>query len=187
MKLHQNIVNVSLSGEDVLFSRCVKDVPFMLNLCFFEVLNTMTDDDHLEFQPLVHMASREKCPDWLSCENTAAWWSLAGLSGTISLWDPLQKPDIFLFESLTSMKARSAHQLLPVWTRPQQGVQRYHWSVVAAASRPAWQAEALVGFVSLSWAVGGGPHRGALPVRDAPLIQIPEEKTSWSSFSLWLR
>lgn len=103
---------------------------------------------------------------------------------SISLWDPPKKTDIFLFESLTSMKARSAHQLLPVRTRPQQGVQRYHGSVVAAASRPAWQTEALVGFVSLSWTVGGGPHRGAPPVRDAPLIQIPVEKTSWSSFSL---
>lgn len=39
----------------------------MLNLCLFDkVLNTMTDDDQLEFRPLVHMASREKCPDWVT-------------------------------------------------------------------------------------------------------------------------
>lgn len=94
-------------------------------------------------------------------------------------------------ESLTSVEARSAHQLRPVGTGPQQSVQRNHWSVVAAASRPARQAEALVGVVSLGRAVGGGPDHGAHATGDAPQIQVPVDRVktrdvcgSWKEFLL---
>lgn len=71
------------------------------------------------------------------------------------------------------MKGGSAHQLLPVWTRSQHGVQRYHRGVVAAPSCPAGQTEALVGLVPLSWTVRRGPDRGSHSVRDAPQVQVP--------------
>lgn len=77
--------------------------------------------------------------------------------------------------SSTSVKGSSAHQFLPVGLRPQQGVQCYHWSIVAAAPRPPRQAEALVGLVPLGRTVRGGPNHWPHPVGDASLIQVPVE------------
>ncbi|TNN35976.1 hypothetical protein EYF80_053856 [Liparis tanakae] len=83
--------------------------------------------------------------------------------------------------SLTSVEARSAHQLRPVGAGPQQSVQRDHRGVVAAASRPARQAEAPVGLVPLRRAVGGGPDHGAQATGDAPQIQKKSQSLSLSS------
>lgn len=77
---------------------------------------------------------------------------------------------------LTSMEGSSAHQLLPVRRGPQQGIQRYHGSIVAAAPRPPRQAEALVGLVPLCGAVHRRPNHRPHPVGDASLIQVPVER-----------
>lgn len=77
---------------------------------------------------------------------------------------------------LTSMEGGPAHQLFPVWTCAQQGVQRYHWSIMATASGPTWQAEALIGFVSFSRAVRGRPNHRAHTVSEAPQIQVPADR-----------
>lgn len=77
---------------------------------------------------------------------------------------------------LTSMEGGPAHQLFPVWTCAQQGVQRYHWSIMATASGPTWQAEALIGFVSFSRAVRSRPNHRAHTVSEAPQIQVPADR-----------
>lgn len=44
---------------------------------------------------------------------------------------------------------------------------------MATASRPTRQTEALVGVISLGWAVGRGPDHRSHAVRDAPQVQVP--------------
>lgn len=47
---------------------------------------------------------------------------------------------------------------------------------MATAPPPSRQAEALIGLVPLSNSIGGGPDHRPLSVREAPLIQVPEER-----------
>lgn len=95
-------------------------------------------------------------------------------------WMMLLCSDLLTDFPPTSMEGGSAHQLLPVGLRPQQGVQCDHGSVVAAAPRPPRQAETLVGLVPLGGAVRRGPNQRPHPVGDASLIQVPAGQTHHS-------
>ena len=78
------------------------------------------------------------------------------------------------------MEASPAHQLLPVRPRPQQGIEGYHWSIVAAAPSPSRQAEALIGQVPLCRPIGGGPGDGPRP-SETPLAQVPENRKCFTN------